>query len=154
MLGKSRVFLFAFAALVVLASIVAVCFVLVGKRATDESLRVLMRDRFQLNYEIEKGASTDSFVDLGGEWRVKILGQTNADIAISRRLSLADEADVAFFKNRLQANSLSPSDLAGYQLYRTDMQLGTRTICEVSKCKVYVLRKSGTETVFVGIYKN
>jgi hypothetical protein len=140
--------------LVVVLVGLGVTFLLEGKVKLNKTVGNLLSNVLNVEYKINKVSKGESITDISAELKLTINERGDVLKNSSDIFQLSDDADKNYFIGVIRKNLGEMNNLDKYILYRAEMPLGQDTICEISPCNIYLLKKDGGDTVYIGIYKN
>ncbi len=138
----------------VLLSFFAVLLMKNSESKLDETIRILITEKLGVEYVISKISKGDLFTDVGAEWELSVSEPIGLPVLRSANFQHSDNADLIYFKDRLKEKLRVGNEFVDYELYRAEITLGKYTICETKPCNVYILRKTGQEVIYGGVYIN
>lgn len=140
-------------ALAILALLLISIFFLQRKESNllSQSLQFLLNKEIGTPYKIINSSNDLSFKDSSAEWLVESTNEVTPEKLASLGLSVADAADLDYFKKNISSKSLLENSNI-YILYRGEMTLGKNSLCQETPCNIYILTYDKKNRMTVGIY--
>lgn len=124
--------------------------------ALNRSVEALLITRLDLRYHTKKQSLDAIATDQEGMWWVVFDTPLppRAGTFEKAGLSRADAEDVTDYTRIIEAKLAPSISLKGYQLFRGEMPLGAKSICEELPCNIAVLAQPNGSNAIVIISKN
>jgi hypothetical protein len=118
------------------------------------SVDVLLRKELGLTYTIGKTVRGNSITDVSARWSIILEPESASRFVLDRRFGLADAADQEYYKKVFTETLQIPNSLQEYRVYRAELKLGEKTICDNEPCGIEIVARPGQRELYVGIAKN